>query len=1679
MFGWRKRKQQSDLDDYTVEAMEPRVLLSADALGVDAGVLDPDSDDQFDWRPKDAEAWTASLANARQSADPDPDITESGPLSFDEGQTDGRIEIVFLDAGVEDGQQLLADLLSREGTAITQMHLLDADSDGIEQIAQVLAGQRGIDAVHIISHGAAGQIQLGSTTLSTDSLDGYAGQLNDWGGALADSGDILFYGCDFAADAQGGALVNAIGILTGADVAASVDQTGNAAQGGDWDLEYRAGPVEATVFAPVGLQTWQGLLAAFIVDTTADTPDETPGDGVAEDAAGNTSLRAAVMEANVLSGADSIYLGDETYSLVFGATSSDATGDLDIRDDLTIVGLSPTQTSISGGGIDRVIDVKSDASFTLTLSNLKIESGLTVGPSNHGAGISIEAGVFTPEVFLSNVWLTGNHQVAGGDGGAIHNEGILYIENSLIEDNSGTRGAGVFNAPGATLTMSNTTLSGNDSDAEGGGLYSDGNVTLRNVTVAENSSGTNGGGIYAAGGTLDIANSIVADNSAGGSGPDVQGTIANSVNNIIKDAAGITVTSGSFLNTDPMLGSLTDNGGELDSYSLLASSPAIDGADRALMPNTDQRGFLRGDGSPDIGAYEASSSAATSATYLDIFPAYSWSGDNGTLPWSNDWQEIGEADGAGFGSVSVWEKLGERGLYLWAADNVGAWRQADLSGATGAVLSFDWAMTNTELLDQAVLQVSTDGIIWNTLDTFDGPLNHSAMQSASYNISAYIDSDTRIRFETVSGFSANDVFFVDDVRIDLSTASPVTTTLSPIKDTYIDSANPSINYGSDTVIRMDEATGGLGDGRVLLQFDLSSIPSGATITSATLQVEASGKSGAAGDSSIINVYEVTEAWDEGAATWDERQALTAWGGDAGAADTTPPNPPSLKASGLGAQTWDITDLAQDWQTGTKINNGLMLASPDIGTVVFDYVSREGATPPQLVITYTTVPVPSNIAPIFTSFVGPATSGDEDNEITVTFDNLAVQGDETDADGSVDAFVVKSVTSGTLKIGAAAGTATAWAAGSNDTLDALSNAYWTPDSDANGTLNAFEVVAEDDDGAESATNVIVQVTVNPINDAPTATNLTSTSSYNEGDATVAITDIVVSDVDAGETVTATLTLADTGTGSLNALNGASYTPGTGVWTITDTVANVNTALANLVFSPVANNESDTTIDVVIDDNDEDGSGPLTGTITLDVTRANDAPVVVNPIPDQMATEDSAFGFQFASATFNDTDVGDVLTYSAQQVDGTPLPGWLAFDNATRTFFGTPLNADVGTLNIEVTATDSLGATVSDTFELSIGNVNDAPVIGNNWMTLGPGDTVTITTAMLEATDVDHAAGGLQFTISGVSGGQFELISAPGIGITEFTQAQVAAGEVVFVDDGDDVAPAYSVAVGDTVDSDGPHAATVVLNVTVDARSTVPVEPDPEPEPEAAPTFESPPEPEAVVVVPAPEATEAAPEPESDSDTAVASEEASHDETEEEVPVGPGEAPPMSTSTEGVSVGPATIPDFNSGSSAPDRGSIQGLLKGLFVRPAALAAMTAQYSVPDSFEANALSAQVRAVLVSTDFNSSLDRMRNDISDPTVFHQAVVGSSVAVTTGLSVGYVAWLVRGGVLLSTALSSLPAWQFIDPLPVLARTRDDGEGDGRDDSLQSIIKEESARAANKAKEANKESVTVRAAEPVE
>ena len=102
-----------------------------------------------------------------------------------------------------------------------------------------------LEAIEIISHGSEGTIQLGKSVLSNDSLSEYSSQLQQWGKALREEADILLYGCNVAANETGTQFIQRLSELTGVDIAASEDLTGNSDLGGDWDLEATTGDIES------------------------------------------------------------------------------------------------------------------------------------------------------------------------------------------------------------------------------------------------------------------------------------------------------------------------------------------------------------------------------------------------------------------------------------------------------------------------------------------------------------------------------------------------------------------------------------------------------------------------------------------------------------------------------------------------------------------------------------------------------------------------------------------------------------------------------------------------------------------------------------------------------------------------------------------------------------------------------------------------------------------------------------------------------------------------------------------------------------------------------------------------------------------------------------------------------------------------------------------------------------------------------------------------------------------------------------------------------------------------------------------------------------------------------------------------------------------------------------------
>jgi Ca2+-binding RTX toxin-like protein len=163
--------------------------------------------------------------------------------------------VVFVDSRVLDFDSLLKGLPPG-----TEVSIIEGNSSGLDQIAEALQGKSGLDAIHIISHGSAGSLYLGTSVLDSQTLPSYGEQLAKIGAALTDSGDLLLYGCNVA---QGDAGVQFIGKLaqaTGADVAASVDLTGGAQTAGDGLLEYQTDPIETPT---ISLADYDRLLYAL------------------------------------------------------------------------------------------------------------------------------------------------------------------------------------------------------------------------------------------------------------------------------------------------------------------------------------------------------------------------------------------------------------------------------------------------------------------------------------------------------------------------------------------------------------------------------------------------------------------------------------------------------------------------------------------------------------------------------------------------------------------------------------------------------------------------------------------------------------------------------------------------------------------------------------------------------------------------------------------------------------------------------------------------------------------------------------------------------------------------------------------------------------------------------------------------------------------------------------------------------------------------------------------------------------------------------------------------------------------------------------------------------------------------------------------------------------------------
>ena len=245
-----------------MRALEPRILLDAAAIetasdAVGEAVHSSLADAYL------AEHFPGSTKAAEKIGDPYLD-TDADTLFGDDqndAASDQWTQIAFVAADVPDVLTLVSAL-----PAEAEVVLLENNGDEMGQIAQALVGRTGIEAIHLISHGGQGILKLGSSEIDMASMtQTHREQLAAIGRALTEDGDILVYGCDFAEGDEGQEAVKLLAELADADVAASTDATGHSSLGGDWDLEFKSGTIEAeAINAGVG---WLGLLPTTILES--------------------------------------------------------------------------------------------------------------------------------------------------------------------------------------------------------------------------------------------------------------------------------------------------------------------------------------------------------------------------------------------------------------------------------------------------------------------------------------------------------------------------------------------------------------------------------------------------------------------------------------------------------------------------------------------------------------------------------------------------------------------------------------------------------------------------------------------------------------------------------------------------------------------------------------------------------------------------------------------------------------------------------------------------------------------------------------------------------------------------------------------------------------------------------------------------------------------------------------------------------------------------------------------------------------------------------------------------------------------------------------------------------------------------------------------------------------------
>ncbi len=1093
-------------------------------------------------------------------------------------------EVIIIDPSVSDYKTLISDL-----SPDIPVIILPADGNGLQNIADALSGYTDLSAVHLVSHGSKGSLQLGDSPINQDSLIEQTDALASIAGSFAPGADMLLYGCSVAAGDEGKEFVSQLADSLNVDIAASTDKTGPLDLRGDWDLEFTEGEIETVLpFTVQGMQDIDhclGCSLAFLLEASCTLLGGViTGGGGGNNAPVITLPTAPSVNQNDtnVAIADNIHItDDDTDNQTVTLTITGGTASVADSSSATVSNNNTATITISGTLTD--INTELDSlTFTPTANLSGSNAGsIRIQTDDSNSGTDDETVTFdiianaSPTIAISDanldyvegdaaVQIDSSGTVSDADGDADWDGGTLVAQITANNEANDTLSISDTDGDGTAITVSGTNISANGTVI---GTMSASNGTVTNdtaLTITFDSDATNAN-------VQEVLNSIRYSNSSddlGTSNRTVTITATDSNSGTNSDTRTISITS---VNDEPTLvatgatPTFTEGGSAVDLFSSVTASTIESGQTFTAFEitvtnvNDGSSEVLTADGTTiTLNDSNSGASATNSLTY-----SVSVSGTTATVSFSGGTLSEAELqtliDGMTYSNTSedpttssnrvvTISSLTDSGSNTGSNDNV-------------ASLSLTSTVTVAAVDDAPTLSnAPTDTTVTeDTLSNVDlSALTFAELEGEQITVTLDIDAGT---FATPTDGSG-----VGSGVVETLVSSTQITLVGSADDinTYLDTTNNIQYTGATNANGQDQAT-----------LTVNAKDSNNTaMTAQTINIDIT----AVNDDPTLSISDTSLSYTEN----DSATQIDASGTVSDVDSSTDWNEATLVVQITGNAEADDSISLQD----TDLNG------PEITVSGTDIFSNTGSGAIDI----------GNLS----ASGGTVTNG---TALTITFDDDATTSDI------------------------------------EETLQALRYSSTSEDPDTSDRIVTV-TVTDNDSGTASDTRTIE---VAAVNDDPTASGLVSDVTVTEDVASnVDLSAFTLADVDSTGSATVTLT-ASAGTFSDNSSGSGSVSltgSGTDTLVLTGTFANINTFLdtaSNIQYTGASNANGDDAATFTVTANDGDGSGEVSlGSVNFDITSVNDEPTLVATGATPTFTEGGSAVDLFSSVTASTIESGQTFT-----------------------------------------------------------------------------------------------------------------------------------------------------------------------------------------------------------------------------------------------------------------------------------------------------------------------------------------------------------------------------------------------------------------------------------------------------